>query len=642
MIVLSMQEIHKSFGIDPILKGVSFALQKGERMGLTGVNGSGKTTLLRLINGELTPDSGSIHLNKDLQVGYLAQNNDIPDYKIVMEAMLEIFAEVIALEKKMEEIERAMASNKDDSTALQLANQYHRITEEYQQKEGYAYEGEIQGVLKGLGFSEADFDRLVASFSGGEKTRLSLAKLLLQKPDIILMDEPTNHLDLDAIAWLEGYLNEYEGALILISHDRYFLDHVCTSIGELIGGRLIKYTGNYTDYQKKRAITYEAELKAFELQQKMIAREKAIIERYRSFNREKSIKAAESRQKRLDKVELLDRPVDEKQIHFAFTARLRSGEEVLKARDLSKTFEEKSLFSHVSFDLRAGDRVALIGKNGVGKSTLFRILLHQLESDTGFSAFGVNVDPGYFDQHHKDLNPKLTVLDNVWHSFPKMQQHEIRGALGLFLFTGDEVFKPVSQLSGGERARVLLTKLMLKQNNLLLLDEPTNHLDADSREVLESALQNYTGTILAISHDRYFINKFANKIFVMDEQGIQVYLGNYDDYIEKKNAPQAPNLDSNAPTRTELQKQKRKSREEKQKTKELEAKLKVCEQSIIASEERTATIERLLADPETYKDQVQAEALRKEYAQEQEKQEKLFVEMEKLEEQLADQARNML
>ncbi len=636
MIVLSMQDISKSFGGDQVLQGLSFALQKGERMGLTGVNGSGKTTLLRIINGELKADDGQIHLNKDSNIGYLAQTNDIPEQMSVMDAMLDIFKEVIALEQKIADLEHAMGQAQDDAEAIQLTNSYHRLTEQYNQMEGYAYQGEIIGVLKGLGFAESQFERRVGSFSGGEKTRLSLAKLLLQKPDIILMDEPTNHLDLDAIAWLEGYLNDYKGTLIVISHDRYFLDHVCTSIGEIIGGRMIKYTGNYTDYQKKRAITYEAELKAFQLQQKMIEREKAIIERYRSFNREKSIKAAESRQKRLDKVELLERPVDERQIHFRFESRLRSGEEVLKVRDLSKSFDDKTLFQHIGFDLRAGDRVALIGKNGVGKSTLFRIIMHKLHADTGFSAFGVNVDPGYFDQHHKDLNPHKTVLDNVWDSFPKLEQYEVRGALGLFLFTGDEVFKPVSQLSGGERARVMLTKLMLRQNNLLLLDEPTNHLDADSREVLETALADYTGTILAISHDRYFINQFANKIFLMDEESITVYLGNYDDYLEKKSQAQAPNIEEDAPTRTELARQKRKSREEKLKIKNLEAALRDCEQAIIQSEERSADIERLLADPDTYKDAAYADALRQEYAAAQDKQQQLFAQMEELEESLLE------
>lgn len=634
MIILSTQELQKSFGGDTVLRDISFALQKGERMGLTGVNGSGKTTLLRLLKGELSPDGGVLHINKDSSIGYLAQNNDIDESLRVMDAMLEVFQEVIALEKKIADLEQAMAAARDDASAIQLANSYHRLHEQYQQMEGYAYQGEILGVLKGLGFTEAQFERLVGSFSGGEKTRLSLAKLLLQKPDIILMDEPTNHLDLEAIAWLEAYLNDYKGTLIVISHDRYFLDHVCTSIGELIGGRMIKYSGNYTDYQKKRAITYEAELKAFQLQQKMIAREKAIIERYRSFNREKSIKAAESRQKRLDKVELLERPVDEKQIHFRFEARLRSGEEVLKVRDLSKSFEDRTLFSGICFDLRAGDRVALIGKNGVGKSTLFRILMHKLSADSGYAAFGTNVDPGYFDQHHNDLNPHKSVLDNVWDSFPRLQQHEVRGALGLFLFTGDEVFKPVSQLSGGERARVLLTKLMLRQNNLLLLDEPTNHLDADSREVLETALADYPGTILAISHDRYFINKFANKIFLMDEESITVYLGNYDDYLEKKNQPQAPAQEEGGLTRTELTRQKKRSREEKRKLKQLEQDLQDCEQAILAAEARCAEIETLLADPDTYKDAALAEALRQEYAQEQDRQQSLFAQMEALEEEM--------
>ncbi len=633
MIVLSLQDIHKSFGIDSILNGVQFALQNGEHMGLTGVNGSGKTTMLRIICGEMQADSGLVHIAKDSRIGYLAQNNDINDDSTVMAVMLEVFKDVIQLEQKISKLEQDMAHAKDDTTAIQLANSYHHLTEQFNKMEGYAYQGEIIGVLNGLGFTENHFERLVGSFSGGEKTRLSLARILLQKPDILLMDEPTNHLDLDAIAWLEEYLNNYKGALIVISHDRYFLDHVCNSMGELINGKIIKYTGNYSDYQKKRAITFEAEMKAYNLQQKQIAREKNIIAQYRQFNREKSIRAAESRQKRLDKLELLERPAEEAQIDFHFEAKLRSGEEVLKVRDVAKGFDGKQLFKNISFDLRAGDRVALIGKNGVGKSTLLKIIMHQLQADEGYSSFGVNVDPGYFDQHHSSLQKDLSVLDNVWNSFPKMQQHEVRGALGLFLFTGDEVFKPTHMLSGGERARVLLTKLMLQKNNFLLLDEPTNHLDADSREVLEQALADYSGTILAISHDRYFINKFANKIFLMDEESIEVYLGNYDDFVEKKNAPKIP-LEEQGITRTELQKQRKKTKEEKARIASLEKELQALEKAILDSEQRCTDIETKLANPDTYKDGTLVASLQQEYATEQTKQQNLFTQMEEIDMQL--------
>ena len=348
------------------------------------------------------------------------------------------------------------------------------------------------------------------------------------------MDEPTNHLDLEAIEWLQGYLTEYKGSLLLISHDRYFLDHVCTTMGELLGGRMIKFTGNYTEYMRKRTADFETRMKAYNLQQKEIEREKAIIERYRSFNREKSIKAAESRQKRLDKLERLEKPVEESHVRFSFEARRRSGEEALEVKGLSKSFGDETVFENVSFKLRTGDRVALIGPNGVGKSTLFKILTGQLAPDRGSVKYGVNIDVGYYDQHQQNLNPANTVLDEVWNSFPAMEQSRVRGALGLFLFTGDDVFDTIQSLSGGERGRVALTKLMLRKDNLLLLDEPTNHLDMDSREVLEDALEDFPGTILAISHDRYFINRFADRVMVMGAEGVTEYLGNFDDYVEKR------------------------------------------------------------------------------------------------------------
>lgn len=511
MILISVQELQKSFGVHEVLRSVTFSLQKGEKMGLVGVNGCGKTTLMRMIAGEMQPDGGTIHRNKDLRVGYLAQLDDIPLTDTVWGALLKVFEPIRVMERRMAEIEKLLESA-DPETALRLSSEYQRLTESYNAQQGYAYEGEILRVLNGLGLKPEMHQRQVSTLSGGERTRLSLAKLLLQKPDIILMDEPTNHLDLEAIEWLQDYLTDYKGSLLLISHDRYFLDHVCTTMGELLGGKMIKFTGNYTEYMKKRTADFETRMKAYELQQKEIQREQAIIERYRSFNREKSIKAAESREKRLAKVERLEKPVEEQHVRFSFDARRRSGEEALEVRELSKSFEGQPVFQNLSFKLRTGDRVALIGPNGVGKSTLFRILTHQINPDHGSVRFGTNIDIGYYDQHQQNLNPQNTILDEVWNAFPKLEQTRIRSALGLFLFTGDEVFEKIEKLSGGERGRVALTKLMLKQDNLLLLDEPTNHLDMDSREVLEDALRDFPGTILAISHDRYFINRFAEKV----------------------------------------------------------------------------------------------------------------------------------
>lgn len=636
MIVLSLENISMSFGIENVISSASFALQDCEKMGLVGSNGSGKSTLLRIITGEISPSSGMVHISRDANIGYIAQTDDIDPNSTLLEAMLALFQEAIDLEERIVELEKAMHDNHDESVAIDLADKYHKAMDRYNAIEGYAYNGTIQTVLNGLGFDENQYERKVSTFSGGEKARLSLAKMLLKKPNILLLDEPSNHLDLDALDWLERYLQEYKGALIVISHDRYFLDNVCTSIGELIGGKIIKYDGNYSAYQKKRAITREAEQKAFEMQEKYIEREKNIIKMYKAqgAGSEKKIKQAMSREKRLEKIDLLEKPAEEKQIRFSFNARMRSGEEVLKVHDINKGFNGKTLFKHISFEVRAGDRIALIGKNGIGKSTLFNIIMKKVAPDEGYSAFGVNVDPGYFEQEHRDLIKSKSVLDNVWDSFPKMEQYQVRAALGMFLFRGDDVFKTVGQLSGGEQARVMLTKLMLSENNFLLLDEPTNHLDADSREVLEEALQGYNGTILAISHDRYFINKFANKVIVLKEENITSYLGNYDDYLQKKAWQSASMVQENSINKTEVAKQRRRSRLEKQRIKELENQLALLESAILKSEERCREIELSLADPDTYKDLKLAEDLRLEYNDEQEKQLKLFEKMEATDEEL--------
>ena len=530
MILISAKDVQKSFGTHEVLKGVSFSLQKGEKMGLVGVNGCGKTTLMRIISGEAEADGGMVHKNRDLRIGYLRQVDDIALTDTVWEALLRVFEPVIAMERRLRELEAQMEQNADPQTALRLTGEYQRLLDRYNEAEGYAYEGEMLGVLNGLGLKPDMHGRKVGTLSGGERTRLSLAKLLLQKPDVILMDEPTNHLDLEAIEWLQGYLTEYKGSLLLISHDRYFLDHVCTTMGEILGGRMIKFTGNYTEYMRKRTADFENRMKAYNLQQKEIEREKAIIERYRSFNREKSIKAAESRQKRLDKLERLEKPVEEGHVRFSFEARRRSGEEALEVKGLCKSYDGQPVFENVSFKLRTGDRVALIGPNGVGKSTLFKILTHQLTPDRGSVKYGVNIDIGYYDQHQQNLNPANTVLDEVWNSFPSMEQSKVRGALGLFPLYGRRRvryhWEPLRRRAG---ARGAGTKLMLRKDNLLLLDEPTNHLDMDSREVLEDALQDFPGTILAISHDRYFINRFADRVMVMNSDGVTEYLGNFDD-----------------------------------------------------------------------------------------------------------------
>ena len=640
MILISVQELQKSFGVHEVLHSVTFSLQKGEKMGLVGVNGCGKTTLMRMIAGEMQPDGGTIHRNKDLCVGYLAQLDDIPLTDTVLGALLKVFEPIRVMERRMAEIEKLLESA-DPETALRLSSEYQRLTESYNAQQGYAYEGEILRVLNGLGLKPEMHQRQVSTLSGGERTRLSLAKLLLQKPDIILMDEPTNHLDLEAIEWLQDYLTDYKGSLLLISHDRYFLDHVCTTMGELLGGKMIKFTGNYTEYMKKRTADFETRMKAYELQQKEIQREQAIIERYRSFNREKSIKAAESREKRLAKVERLEKPVEEQHVRFSFDARRRSGEEALEVRELSKSFEGQPVFQNLSFKLRTGDRVALIGPNGVGKSTLFRILTHQLNPDHGSVRFGTNIDIGYYDQHQQNLNPQNTILDEVWNAFPKLEQTRIRSALGLFLFTGDEVFEKIEKLSGGERGRVALTKLMLKQDNLLLLDEPTNHLDMDSREVLEDALRDFPGTILAISHDRYFINRFAEKVMVMEKDGVTEYLGNFDDYIEKRDRPRPPVSSlEDEPTRTAQTREKKKTRQQNALLRELKAAVDKAEAAIEQNEREMARLEAELARPETYNDLEAMRRLTESYQAEQDKTESLYEALEAAETALSEASEN--
>lgn len=640
MILISVQEIQKSFGVHEVLRSVTFSLQKGEKMGLVGVNGCGKTTLMRMIAGEMQPDGGTIHRNKDLCVGYLAQLDDIPLTDTVWGALLKVFEPIRVMERRMAEIEKLLESA-DPETALRLSSEYQRLTESYNAQQGYAYEGEMLRVLNGLGLKPEMHQRQVSTLSGGERTRLSLAKLLLQKPDIILMDEPTNHLDLEAIEWLQDYLTDYKGSLLLISHDRYFLDHVCTTMGELLGGKMIKFTGNYTEYMKKRTADFETRMKAYELQQKEIQREQAIIERYRSFNRKKSIKAAESREKRLAKVERLEKPVEEQHVRFSFDARRRSGEEALEVRELSKSFEGQAVFQNLSFKLRTGDRVALIGPNGVGKSTLFRILTHQINPDHGSVRFGTNIDIGYYDQHQQNLNPQNTILDEVWNAFPKLEQTRIRSALGLFLFTGDEVFEKIEKLSGGERGRVALTKLMLKQDNLLLLDEPTNHLDMDSREVLEDALRDFPGTILAISHDRYFINRFAEKVMVMEKDGVTEYLGNFDDYIEKRDRPRPPVSSlEDEPTRTAQTREKKKTRQQNALLRELKAAVDKAEAAIEQNEREMARLEAELARPETYNDLEAMRRLTESYQAEQDKTESLYEALEAAETALSEASEN--
>ena len=602
MILLALQEIRKSFGTHEVLKGVSFTLQEHERMGLVGVNGSGKSTLMKIIAGEETADSGSVNLQKGLRIGYLAQQGELTGEETVQRVVESVFDPLVQMEAEMRSLEAGMAAHADDEETLRrLGGRYDALTHAFERRDGYGWRSRVTGVLKGLKLWEMR-EMETSRLSGGERTRLCLGRMLLSEPDLLLLDEPTNHLDLKSITWLEDYLTSYRGAVLVISHDRYFMDRVCGRMAELILGTVETYTGNYTEYAAKRAEVYETRMRAWELQQKEIARQEAVIAMYRRFNREKSIRLAESREKRLEKIERLEKPQEEGTVRFRFETRRRTGEDVLETEGLEKRFGERTIFRDLAIHLRAGDRVALIGDNGTGKTTLLRCLTGEEKPDAGRIRWGTGVDIGYYDQHQAGLHPDKTVLDEVWDRFPRMEQYEVRGALGLFLFTGDDVFAPVSTLSGGEKGRVALTELMLRKDNVLLLDEPTNHLDMDSREVLEDALADFPGTILAVSHDRYFINRFADKVFVLDGEGIKEYLGNYDSYYEKVQRGAEPDAETQGMTRTALDKEKRRSREEQTRLKERKDRLKQTEEAIAKAEKDAEALEQELADPETYRD----------------------------------------
>jgi len=632
MILLSLQGVQKSFGTNEVIRDASLVLQEGQRMGLVGVNGCGKSTLMKIIAGIESSDGGTITMQKGLRLGYLAQQGAVDVNRTALEELESVFEPVVQMEQQMRQLEVEMAEcGADEMMLRRLGSQYDQLTREFERANGYGWKSQVQGVFAGLGFRKEQQSMKCGLLSGGERTRLSLGRMLLTEPDLLLLDEPTNHLDLKSIAWLEEYLKAYKGAVLLVSHDRYFMDHVCDRMCELLLGNTECYDGNYTEYMAQRAERFEIRMRAYEMQQKEIARQEAIIARYRQFNREKSIRLAESREKRLDKIERLEKPKDESAIRFRFDTRRRTGEDVLMVEELSKGFDGRTLFEHVKLHMRAGDRVALIGDNGVGKSTLFKCLIGELQPDTGSVRLGAGVDIGYYDQHQAGLHEHKTVLDEVWDDFRRLDQTEVRGALGLFLFTGDEVLMPISTLSGGEKGRVALTKLMLRKDNLLLLDEPTNHLDMDSREVLEDALAGFPGTILAISHDRYFINRFATKVCVLEQGGVKEYLGNYDDYFEKINRAQAPDGDTVGMTRTAMEKEKRRSREEERRIKERKLALKAAEEAIAKAEEQAAELEALLADPDTYQDADKAAKLAKDYQSKKDEIEQLYLAWEELE-----------
>ena len=635
MILLTLQNVSKSFAMNTVLKDVNLTLQAGSRMGLVGVNGSGKSTLFKLISGAMEPDEGTISLVKGARVGVLTQDADIQSDLTIQQELERVFEPVREMERRLRDMEAEMAEKHDDPAAFdQLSRAYSRLMDRFEDAGGYEWPSRIQGVLAGLGFARGRENQPANLLSGGEKTRLCLARLLLIQPELLMLDEPTNHLDLQSVEWLEDTLKKYKGTVLVISHDRYFLNSVCDCMAELSMRHLTQYEGNYDRFAVQRQANLERQLKEYKLQQAEIARQEAIIARYRMYNREKSIKAAESREKRLEKMERLEKPVSEQKVRFSFETRRRTGDDVLFARELSKGFEGRTLFEHFNLHLRAGDRVALIGANGVGKTTLLNIITGQLPPDNGTVVFGSNVDLGYYDQHQSGLHPDKDVLNELWDDFPRLEVDRVRGVLALFLLTGDDVFQPIRTLSGGEKGRVALAKLMLRKDNLLLLDEPTNHLDMDSREVLEDALQDFDGTILTVSHDRYFINRVANRVIEMRPDGVTEYLGNYDDYIEKKRqeALGAQEDPLGGKTKTQLDKEKRRERLKQESAKQLRLRLKQAEQAIADTETRIADLEARMADPETYKDPDAAQALAHDHREAQSSLDRLYEDWEELSE----------
>ena len=604
--ILSCQGISKSFGEKVILEDASFHIEEREKAALIGNNGAGKTTLLRIIMNELHADSGQVVLMKDKQIGYLAQYQDVQGHRTVYEELLSTKQYIIDMEERMRSIELEMKHASGEELD-RLMNSYTRLTHEFELENGYAYKSELMGVLNGLGFTEEDFNKQVATLSGGQKTRVALGKLLISKPDILLLDEPTNHLDMESIAWLETYLLNYPGAVFIVSHDRYFLDKVVTKVIEIETGHVRMYSGNYSAYAEKKAQLRDAQYKAYLNQQRDIKHQEAVIVKLKSFNREKSIKRAESREKMLNKIQRIEKPLEvQSQMRLSLEPRVVSGNDVLTVEELAKSFPQQKLFSNISFQIKRGERVALIGNNGTGKTTMLKILNGLLDADAGSFSLGAKVQIGYYDQEHHVLHAEKTIFQEISDTYPTLTETEIRNMLAAFLFTGDDVFKEISALSGGERGRVSLAKLMLSEANFLILDEPTNHLDIASKEILEEALNSYTGTVLYVSHDRYFINQTATRILDLTNQSVVNYIGDYDYYLEKKEELTEKYAPSAAETATEAKEEApsegkltwQQQKEEQARKRKQENELKKVEKRIEELETRDKEIDDTLILPD--------------------------------------------
>ena len=636
MIVLSCNNLNKSFGIDSILENVSFTVNEGDKVGIIGVNGTGKTTLFKILSGIYGYDSGDIYLGKGVEIGYLEQNTNFQSEKSIYEEVLEVFSDLMEMENYIRNLEIRISeesSNPNSKELDKLMNEYSHKLELFSELNGYGYKSEVKGILKGLGFSDNDMQTPINILSGGEKTRVLLSKLLLKNPSLLLLDEPTNHLDSDAIEWLEVFLKQYKGTVIIISHDRYFLDQVVNRVFEIHNKKLRTYNGNYSKFIELSKVEKELEVKKFEDQQKEIKKQEESIERLKAYGREKHLKRARSKEKMLDKVEVLDRPdVHRKRASIKFSPSVSSGNDVLEVKDISMGYGERILFKDINFNIYRGEKVALIGANGIGKSTLFKIIMNEIVPLSGSTKLGTNVHVDYFHQEQKTLNLDNTIIDEIWDDHPELNQTNLRNMLGSFLFEDEEVFKKISTLSGGERARVAILKLILSNANFLLLDEPTNHLDIDSKEVLEEALLNYTGTLFTISHDRYFLNTVVDKILVLDSESITEYLGNYDYYMEKKKQTLEMNTVEvvEEKTKTQLKDEKRKEREQREIEKKARIKRQNIEKEIEEIEGKIEELDLLMCQEEVYSNPEKSKEVSQNKSNLEEKLNNLYEEWEQL------------
>ncbi len=598
--VLACQNISKAYGVNEILNHINFHIEAKEKLAIVGINGAGKSTLLKIIMNEEEADEGQVVIGKDITVGYLAQHQNSYYDKTIYEELLSVKQNVIDLQEQIRQLEQDM-KHLEGAELEDALERYTRMNHTFEMQDGYSFESQITGILKGLGFEESEFNRPVSELSGGQKTRVSLGRLLLSRPDIILLDEPTNHLDLNSIAWLEGYLRSYDGAVIIVSHDRYFLDKIVTKVVEIENTQATIYHGNYSYYAKKREEVRLSKYRAYMNQQAEIRHQEEVIAKLKQFNREKSIKRAESREKMLDKIERLDKPQEiHDEMRLTLTPDVESGNDVLLVEGLAKSFDGKTIFSNVNMDIKRGERVALIGNNGTGKTTILKIINQLLSKDSGKVVLGAQVHIGYYDQEHQVLHPDKTIFDELQDTYPQMNNTRVRNVLAAFLFTGEDVFKKIEDLSGGERGRVSLAKLMLSNANFLILDEPTNHLDITSKEILENALKNYSGTILYVSHDRYFINQTATRILDLSPTGITSYIGNYDYYIEQQLVSTARAEEKAVVVKEETENKKdwKRSKEEQAKERKRQNDIKKTEARIEELEQLLSSLEEELALPE--------------------------------------------